>query len=551
LDNTTNFTDSPNKDAAAGTTDTTANKSNAGSIAAGVLIPLILIGAMIWWYRFSPAAALARKNSMLIAEHELEEIQQNTVEIEVSPIVGGSGAAAQALETSDYLEPAAIDPDYQGGSGLHVMEELVMTYSAIDALAVTARKVPRVIPRAQVFIVDTLGGGYFGVVSKGLLDESASGGPPEYLVAVKEVKPSAPAIETTKLLEEAVLMAQVSGHENVVSVIGVVTSDDGGPVQLLVTYCENGSLDDYLTKQKGKAPEWKLPVALGVAKGMEHLAACGFVHRDLAARNVLIDSRKRARIADFGMSRDGGAGSGNDADADNVYQSVTGGALPVRWTAPEAFVNHTFTTASDVWSFGVLLLEIWQDGSKPYPTLRNNEVILKLAQGWRAPQPDACPADVYAVMIQCWNNDPAIRPTFLQLSAAFDNMHQGKPVVLLLAKPTTSAGNFGDTSDDYDMPDGFQAPSAAHTTATVGVDDGAYEMPAEYNTNGQQHQSMVNDGDYETMVDEVKQQQATVDDGEYEMPITFSSSTNAPPEETYDGFGTDAVTIDGLQGTAL
>merc|ERR1711935_649133 len=101
--------------------------------------------------------------------------------------------------------------------------------------------------------------------------------------------------------------------------------------------------------------------------GMAHLSDCGFVHRDLAARNVLIDSRKRPRVADFGMSRDGGDAGDDD---DNVYQGSNGGALPIRWTAPESFMTHTFNTASDVWSFGVLLLEVYTDAARPYAELR-------------------------------------------------------------------------------------------------------------------------------------------------------------------------------------
>lgn len=245
------------------------------------------------------------------------------------------------------------------------LREMAETHSALKSVdekkgstsdaAAAARKVPLVVARSTVFELEKLGEGHFGTVSKGLLDQSSIGGAPECLVAIKAVKSSAPAIETTKLMEEAVLMAQVSGHENIVSVVGIVTGDDGGPVMLLVTYCEHGSLDHYLKKRAGEPPQWKADICIGVARGMAHLSNCGFVHRDLAARNILIDSRKRPRVADFGMSRDGGDAGDDD---DNVYQGSNGGALPIRWTAPESFMTHTFNTASDVWSFGVLLLEV-------------------------------------------------------------------------------------------------------------------------------------------------------------------------------------------------
>ena len=99
-------------------------------------------------------------------------------------------------------------------------------------------------------------------------------------------------------------MAGVSSHKNLVSLIGVVPADSNGPTLLVISYCENGSLQKLLAKGKIQLTEDDLlRIAREIAVGMAHLAAANFVHRDLAARNVLLDSSMQAKVADFGMAR--------------------------------------------------------------------------------------------------------------------------------------------------------------------------------------------------------------------------------------------------------
>jgi serine/threonine protein kinase len=251
-------------------------------------------------------------------------------------------------------------------------------------------------------------------------------------------------------------MAQVTGHPNLVSLIGVVTS--GAPLLLLLSFCENGALLNYLQDAKAalKSPTQaaKAKMAAEIAAGMAHLIACKFVHRDLAARNVLLDSKKVCKIADFGLSR-GTAGASSssvaDGDEEDYYRSRTG-TFPVRWTDPNAMQTMRFSELSDVWSFGVTVLEIFIDGSKPYPKMKNAEVITQVQAGYRAPQPDGCPLAVYSVMLQCWAEDSATRPRFAKIAdllreivgadSSDESMHES-------ANPIATSSS---DSDDYATP---------------------------------------------------------------------------------------------------
>lgn len=156
--------------------------------------------------------------------------------------------------------------------------------------------------------------------------------------------------------------------------------------------------------------------------GMHYLESQHFVHRDLAARNILLTSRQQAKISDFGMSRSLSAGS-------DEYQFTQGGRWPIRWYAPESFNNGIFSHASDVWSFGVTLWEMFALGAPPYGDLLNVDAIKLVDSGERLPQPDLCPAYIFAVMNSCWNYHPKERPTFAYLMEFFsrDPEYQNLP----------------------------------------------------------------------------------------------------------------------------
>jgi surface protein len=312
-----------------------------------------------------------------------------------------------------------------------------------------ADRKPRELRRSSVVLLEQIGSGSFGAVWKAMLDESSSTGTPEYQVAAKTVLEGAPPEARTELATEAAMMAQLAGHKNLVSIIGVVSS--GSPLIVLLSYCDRGSMLSHLTERaaagKPVVTEHKLDFAAQTASGMEHLCARHFVHRDLAARNVLLTSGQSAsgvacKVADFGLSRIGSRGKKDGSnDGDNYYRSKKG-TFPLRWTAPEAMDSLVFNQASDVWSFGILLIEIVQDGGRPYNDLKqNSDVVALTLAGRRHPQPLGCSNGLYTIMMRCWDVEPKERPSFTDLA-------------LELRQMCTRAGIWGDDvaggADDHD-----------------------------------------------------------------------------------------------------
>uniref|UniRef100_A0AAY5L4G8 Platelet-derived growth factor receptor alpha n=1 Tax=Esox lucius TaxID=8010 RepID=A0AAY5L4G8_ESOLU len=146
-----------------------------------------------------------------------------------------------------------------------------------------------------------------------------------------------------------------------------------------------------------------------VARGMEFLSSKNCVHRDLAARNVLLSQGKIVKICDFGLAR--------DIMHDNNYVSKGSTFLPVKWMAPESIFDNMYTSLSDVWSYGILLWEIFSLGGTPYPGMVvDSSFYNKIKSGYRMAKPEHAPADLYDMMMKCWNSEPEKRPSFYSLS---------------------------------------------------------------------------------------------------------------------------------------
>ncbi|XP_028165205.1 tyrosine-protein kinase CSK-like isoform X1 [Ostrinia furnacalis] len=264
-------------------------------------------------------------------------------------------------------------------------------------------------------IRENIGKGEFGDVMLGILNGTQK-------VAVKILKDREAA---SKFRAEASVMASLK-HENLVRLLGLVFSASGSTC-IVTEHCAQGSLLDYL-RSRGRHYVTQLNqinFAYDACCGMEYLERQRVVHRDLAARNVLISQEGTAKVADFGLARPD-AGQDDPADAQRLQAK-----LPIKWTAPEALKYNKFSNKSDMWSFGILLWEIYSFGRVPYPRIPLAEVVRHVERGYRMEAPEGCPGGPYEVMRAAWHADPAQRPTFaatrLRLAAIRTAAHQHQP----------------------------------------------------------------------------------------------------------------------------
>ncbi|ODM87036.1 Fibroblast growth factor receptor, partial [Orchesella cincta] len=272
-----------------------------------------------------------------------------------------------------------------------------------------------------------------------------------FIINLEEgLRPTFPQFATSDMY----VMMFVGTHKHVVSLVGCCTAKlRDGILFIVLEYCVNGSLERHMKLnrpnfqnlvQKGKILGNKKPVVLEpedenpnymkaipnsnvcmqkrqfnnlqlinwsieVAKGMEFLSSKRVIHGDLSARNVLLTEHIEAKISDFGLSRKMYSYTHYTKDGEEP--------LPWRWLALECLKNLQFSTASDVWSFGILLFEICTLGEQPYPGVSSltNNFIINLEEGLRPAFPLFATSDIYNIMSSCWDENPSRRPTFSRL----------------------------------------------------------------------------------------------------------------------------------------
>uniref|UniRef100_A0A8C5GNP3 receptor protein-tyrosine kinase n=1 Tax=Gouania willdenowi TaxID=441366 RepID=A0A8C5GNP3_GOUWI len=264
-----------------------------------------------------------------------------------------------------------------------------------------------------VKIEEVIGSGEFGEVYKGRLKPL---GKKEILVAIKTLKVGYSERQRRDFLAEASIMGQFD-QPNIIRLEGVVTKSR--PTMIITEFMENGALDSFLRQNDGQFPVIQLVGMLrGIASGMRYLAEMSYVHRDLAARNILVNSNLVCKVSDFGLSR-----YLEDEDtSDPTYTSSLGGKIPVRWTAPEAIAYRKFTSASDVWSYGIVTWEVMSYGERPYWDMSNQDVINAIEQDFRLPAPMDCPVVLHQLMLDCWQKDRNARPKFHDIVSMLDKM---------------------------------------------------------------------------------------------------------------------------------
>ncbi|XP_062830747.1 vascular endothelial growth factor receptor 1 isoform X1 [Anolis carolinensis] len=337
--------------------------------------------------------------------------------------------------------------------------------------------------RERLKLGKTLGRGAFGKV----VQAAAFGikkSPTYKVVAVKMLKEGATANEYKALMTELKILIHIGHHLNVVNLLGACTKS-GGPLMVIVEYCKYGNLSSYLkskrdffvtnkdtsiqeeliAEEKEAEPTgsrkkrlesipsheslassgfqedkslsdveeeeedsgdfYKRPLTMEdlmsysfqVARGMEFLSSQKCIHRDLAARNVLLSENNVVKICDFGLAR--------DIYKNPDYVRKGDARLPLKWMAPESIFDKIYSTRSDVWSYGVLLWEIFSLGASPYPGVQIDEDFFnKLKEGIRMKAPDFATSEIYQIMLDCWQGDPNERPRFSELVERLGNLLQ-------------------------------------------------------------------------------------------------------------------------------
>ncbi|XP_015199869.1 fibroblast growth factor receptor 3 isoform X3 [Lepisosteus oculatus] len=284
-------------------------------------------------------------------------------------------------------------------------------------------------PRSRLTLGKPLGEGCFGqvVMAEAIgIDKEKPNKP--LTVAVKMLKDDASDKDLSDLVSEMEMMKMIGKHKNIINLLGACTQD--GPLYVLVEYASKGNLREYLRARRPPGMDYsfdtcKIPdeqltfkdlvsCAYQVARGMEYLASQKCIHRDLAARNVLVTEDNVMKIADFGLAR--------DVHNIDYYKKTTNGRLPVKWMAPEALFDRVYTHQSDVWSYGVLLWEIFTLGGSPYPGIPVEELFKLLKEGHRMDKPANCTHELYMIMRECWHAVPSQRPTFRQLVEDHDRV---------------------------------------------------------------------------------------------------------------------------------
>uniref|UniRef100_A0A8C1K444 receptor protein-tyrosine kinase n=1 Tax=Cyprinus carpio TaxID=7962 RepID=A0A8C1K444_CYPCA len=280
-----------------------------------------------------------------------------------------------------------------------------------------------------ITIERVIGAGEFGEVCSGLLRLP---GKREIPVAIKTLKAGYTEKQRRDFLGEASIMGQFD-HPNIIHLKGVVTKSK--PVMIITEYMENGSLDTFLKKNDGQFTVIQLVGMLrGIASGMRYLSEMGYVHRDLAARNILVNSNLVCKVSDFGLSRV------LEDDPEAAY-TTRGGKIPIRWTAPEAIAYRKFTSASDVWSYGIVMWEVMSYGERPYWQMSNQDVIKAVEENYRLPGPMDCPTALYHLMMDCWQKDRNSRPKFEEIVSILDKLIRNPSSLKGLVNPSNRVSN--------------------------------------------------------------------------------------------------------------
>uniref|UniRef100_A0A914YQQ4 non-specific protein-tyrosine kinase n=1 Tax=Panagrolaimus superbus TaxID=310955 RepID=A0A914YQQ4_9BILA len=282
--------------------------------------------------------------------------------------------------------------------------------------------------KEDIHLMEDLGEGSFAVVKRALWKKSE--GEKKIDVAVKILREVTEIVK--KDVEAEIQTMSKLHHTNLVDLYGVVLSD---PMLMVMEFCDGGSLLNRLRSSEKPVllATQLLNYALQIASGMAYLQQKGYVHRDLATRNVLLKNNdETVKLCDFGLSR-----LVNEYDQTYDMQGVT--RVPFSWCPPEALRYRKFSSASDVWAFGVTVWECFTFGEEPWIGLNALNVLQTTERGERLHKPDKCSQNLYELMLRCWTINPTDRPDFRLLYAILTKVNFATKIAIKDHKPSIPA----------------------------------------------------------------------------------------------------------------
>uniref|UniRef100_A0A3P8S1G4 Tyrosine-protein kinase n=1 Tax=Amphiprion percula TaxID=161767 RepID=A0A3P8S1G4_AMPPE len=319
-----------------------------------------------------------------------------------------------SLITSDYVILHATEP---------------VTQSPVCRVFSPAQHDQTLLEERHLRYISPLGKGNFGCVE--LCRYDPLGDNTGELVAVKKLQPNKQS--TLEDFQKEVNTLSVLYCDYIVKYRGVCYSMGRLSMSLVMEYLPHGSLIGYLENNRHNVNTRRMLLfASQICKGMEYLQTLRYVHRDLAARNILVASESLVKIADFGLTK--------VIPCNKEYYRVTQpGESPIFWYAPESISESRFSHKSDVWSFGVVLHELFSYcdvncnpkrlymqviGHNVQGTTISMHLTNILKNEWRLPAPPNCPPKVYSLMKQCWAYSFDERPCFSSLGDQIETIMQ-------------------------------------------------------------------------------------------------------------------------------
>ncbi|XP_036435567.1 tyrosine-protein kinase JAK2 [Colossoma macropomum] len=343
---------------------------------------------------------------------------------------------SQCMEYQPELRPSSrsiirhlnslITSDYEI---LHASGTLPERDGFWRALSMPRQQEQEVFEERHLRFISHLGKGNFGSVE--LCRYDPLGDNTGELVAVKQLQPNKQA-NMADFQKEIQTISSLH-CDYIVKYRGICYSAGRLSMRLVMEYLPYGSLIGYMEKCKNTVNTRRLLLfASQICKGMEYLQSLRYVHRDLAARNILVAGDTLVKIADFGLTK--------IIPFDKEYYRVKQfGESPIFWYAPESISEYKFSHKSDVWSFGVVLHELFsfcelsrnpkrlslqRIGSDVQGPMMAVHLLSVLKDNWRLPVPAMCPPKVYSMMMQCWAYSSEDRPTFSYLQDLIESSLQ-------------------------------------------------------------------------------------------------------------------------------